>query len=179
MTNAAVMNSRNAVCVIVYDRERDTIAAIRRAASRWLPDPVWMIPGGKAEPGESLDNAAVRELKEETGLVVDPAALDLVHVVHAEQDWDGAGQFVLFVFATTTWTGALANMEPDKHLTARWVHAERLPDPAFPPDVQALTAYRHGGPVFSRHGWERSAATTSCTPAELFPVTADGYAARP
>src|SRR4051794_21362365 len=114
MANTAVMNSRNAVCVIVHNQQRDTIAAIYRTGSNWLPTPVWMIPGGKAEPGEPLDEAAARELKEETGLVVDPADLHLVHVVHAEQGWDGAGQFVLFVFATTAWTGELANTEPDK-----------------------------------------------------------------
>ncbi|TMR99489.1 NUDIX hydrolase [Nonomuraea basaltis] len=158
MANPAVMNSRNAVCVIVHDQEHDTIAAIYRAASNWVPAPVWMIPGGKAEPGEPLDDAAARELKEETGLVADPVDLHLVHVVHAEQSWDGAGQFVLFVFATTAWTGELVNTEPDKHLTARWVHAEQLPDPAFPPDAQAIAAYRNGGPAFSRHGWQPSIA---------------------
>ncbi|MFD0036101.1 NUDIX domain-containing protein [Streptomyces anulatus] len=46
-------------------------------------------PGGKAEPGEAHDEAAAPELKEETGLLVDPVDLSLVHV---EQCWDQAGQ---------------------------------------------------------------------------------------
>ena len=37
--------------------------------------PRWDIPKGLAEPGEALLEAAVRELKEETGLVVAPATL--------------------------------------------------------------------------------------------------------
>ncbi|MER5493299.1 NUDIX domain-containing protein [Streptomyces sp. NPDC002490] len=69
-------------------------------------------PGGKAEPGEPLGEAAARELKEETGLLVDPADLSLVHVVHVEQGWDRAGQFVLFAFTTDAWTGELTNAEP-------------------------------------------------------------------
>ena len=37
--------------------------------------PRWDIPKGLAEPGEVLGDAAVRELKEETGLVAPPAEL--------------------------------------------------------------------------------------------------------
>lgn len=108
-----------------------------------------------------LDEAAARELKEETGLLVDPADLSLVHVVHVEQGWDQAGQLVVFVFATGTWTGELINTEPNKHLTAQWVAANRLPEPSFPTTMQALAAYQNGGPVLiplrmARHHWVTS-----------------------
>ena len=38
-------------------------------------DPFWFTIGGAAEHGETLPEAAVRELREEAGIVVDPAAL--------------------------------------------------------------------------------------------------------
>ncbi|MES9505518.1 NUDIX domain-containing protein [Streptomyces sp. NPDC000609] len=153
MNSKNVMNSRNAVCVIVHDKNTDAVASLLYGARSWSPQPVWTLPGGKAEPGEPLDEAAARELKEETGLLVDPADLSLVHVVHVEQGWDRSGQFVLFAFATDTWTGELTNAEPDKHLAVQWLAAERLPEPAFPTAARALAAYRAGGPSFSRHGW--------------------------
>ncbi|CAM5469107.1 NUDIX domain-containing protein [Streptomyces viridifaciens] len=153
MTTTSVMNSRNAVSVIVHDQDTDTIAAVLYAARNWSPQPAWTVPGGKVEPGEALDEAAARELKGETGLLVDSADLVLVHVMHVEQGFDQAGQFVLFVFATDRWTGELTNTEPDKHLAAQWVEADRFPEPAFPTSVQALAAYRDGGPSFSRYGW--------------------------
>ena len=40
----------------------------------------WDIPKGIAEPGESHVEAAVRELREETGLVADPAMLEALGV---------------------------------------------------------------------------------------------------
>ena len=50
--------------------------------------PRWDIPKGIAEPGESFLAAAVRELEEETGLVVSPGVLrDLgVHAYRPDKD---------------------------------------------------------------------------------------------
>lgn len=36
---------------------------------------LWSVPGGRVEPGETLAEAAVREVREETGLVVRPGAV--------------------------------------------------------------------------------------------------------
>ena len=36
---------------------------------------LWSVPGGRVEPGESDSEAVVREMAEETGLVVEPGAL--------------------------------------------------------------------------------------------------------
>lgn len=37
-----------------------------------VPDGWWELPGGGIDPGESYLEAAVREIKEETGLILDP-----------------------------------------------------------------------------------------------------------
>lgn len=54
------------VTIIVYDNE-DHILLVKHAEGD-----VWVAPGGSVEPPESLADAAVREMWEETGLLVEP-----------------------------------------------------------------------------------------------------------
>lgn len=50
--------------------------------------PRWLTPGGGIDPGESALEAAVRELREETGLQVGPEALgEKVHELYFELNW--------------------------------------------------------------------------------------------
>jgi 8-oxo-dGTP pyrophosphatase MutT (NUDIX family) len=50
----------------------------------------WVSIGGAVEPGESLEEGALRELREETGIVVSPLALSPpVHTGIHEFSWDG------------------------------------------------------------------------------------------
>ncbi|MFJ1706871.1 NUDIX domain-containing protein [Kitasatospora sp. NPDC088346] len=145
---------RQAVSVIVHDEENGRIATIHYAAASWSESPAWTIPGGKVEEGERLDEAAARELFEETGLVIPAEDLRLVHTIQVRQGWDGRGPFLLSVFATTSWTGTLTNTEPDKHLAVVWSDAAALPRPMFPTSHQALASYLNGGRGFSTHGWD-------------------------
>ncbi|MFJ6619623.1 NUDIX domain-containing protein [Kitasatospora sp. NPDC091335] len=148
---------RQAVCVIVHDQKAGTIAGVHYANGSWSTVPAWTVPGGKAEEGERLDRAAARELREESGLVVDPEDLRLVHTIQVKAGWDGKGPFLLSVFVATSWQGELTNAEPDKHLAVLWVDAENLPTPMFPTSHAALTAYlAGGGRGFSTYGWDAS-----------------------
>lgn len=70
---------RRAARVIVLDPAgRVLLFGARLVDLGTPPGPVlyWYTPGGLVEPGEALRAAAVRELAEEIGLVVDPAVLE-------------------------------------------------------------------------------------------------------
>ncbi len=53
-------------------------------------DPFWFTIGGAAEPGETLRQAAARELEEEAGITVDEALLgEPIETAPIEFDWAG------------------------------------------------------------------------------------------
>ncbi|MGE3181967.1 MAG: NUDIX domain-containing protein, partial [Phycisphaerae bacterium] len=54
--------------LIVNDQER-VLVLKRRARAKSRPGE-WELPGGRPEPGESIDQALIREVREETGLTV-------------------------------------------------------------------------------------------------------------
>ena len=54
-------------------------------------DPFWFTIGGAVEAGETLAEAAVRELREEVGIAIEPSSLgEPVEVSYAEFSWAGA-----------------------------------------------------------------------------------------
>jgi 8-oxo-dGTP diphosphatase len=63
------MNDRVVVAGAVYDQGR--LLAARRSAPPELAGR-WELPGGKLEPGESGEQALVRELREELGVETEP-----------------------------------------------------------------------------------------------------------
>ena len=94
-----------AVGVLLLDGER--LLLIQRARP---PAPgKWSIPGGKVELGESLEQAALRELREETGLhcTLGPIVEVLDRIVRGS---DGAVEFhyVILDFLGSAPTGTLA-----------------------------------------------------------------------
>jgi len=59
------MRSRSAV--LIYDPQADKVVLIRRFK---LGQEYYTFPGGKIEPGETPEEAAIRETHEETGLTI-------------------------------------------------------------------------------------------------------------
>jgi len=59
-------NDDDVVAVIVTSAERVLVGRRRDGMPRWT------FPGGGIEPGETAQEAAVREVREETGLLVRP-----------------------------------------------------------------------------------------------------------
>lgn len=51
-----------AICGIIFNQQRDGVLLTKRRDI-----PVWVLPGGGLEPGESPEKGIVREMEEETG----------------------------------------------------------------------------------------------------------------
>ncbi len=63
-------------------------------------------PGGKVEPGEGLVRSACREMKEETGLVIEPSDLVPCGVVHWAHKESGR-RYLEFLYRAETYSGEL------------------------------------------------------------------------
>lgn len=95
----------------------------------------------------------MRELREETGIVVKPEALRIAHIIHAAWGVEAPNGFLTVVFAAHEWTGEPANREPHKHAQVRWTPTNALPDNFVPSTAEALNRYLTGSPAVSLHGW--------------------------
>ena len=89
----------------------------------------WALPGGHVDQGENTEDAAYRELEEETGLRIGP---QLKHVgTYDAPDRDPRGRYI-----TSAYVGRMGHrVEPtagDDAVKAEWVRLDRVMSGEFP-----------------------------------------------
>lgn len=78
----------------------------------------YTLPGGHIEPGESIVEAVIREMKEETGLEIKQP-----HLCGVKQFPIEGGRYIVFLFETEQFEGVLNSSDEG---TMHWVNVENL-----------------------------------------------------
>lgn len=111
--------------VALIDRDGRVLLAQRPAGKSMAG--LWEFPGGKVEPGETPEQALIRELCEELGIDTWESCLaPLTFASHSYQDF----HLLMPVFICRKWQGTAMGREGQ---ALQWVAANRLRDYAMPP----------------------------------------------
>lgn len=96
---------------------------------------LWEFPGGKLEEGESPEEALIRELEEELGVITKKACL--APLTFASFGYDNF-HLLMPLYVCRRWEGDLS---PKEHAAIKWVRANRLRDFEMPPADEPLIAH--------------------------------------
>lgn len=101
---------------------------------------LWTLPGGGAHRRETPEHAAARELREETGLRIEPEALEFVGLLSNFSE--GKSDYIaMYIARIPAGSGLSPGIEIAK---AGWFAPEALPEDASPATTRRLAEWRDG-----------------------------------
>lgn len=117
----------SAVFPLIMSSDKKEILLHRRQNTGYM-DGFWDTAGsGHVDAGESAQQAAARECREELGIEVATDQLEFVHVSHNVEATDGKTYYHLY-FWVHQYQNTPAIMEPEKMADLRWFPFDELPD---------------------------------------------------
>jgi mutator protein MutT len=135
---------------VIIRNEKGQILFIQRQHTKY-EDGKYCLPAGHVEHGESFSTAAIREVKEEVDITVQPE--DLFPVFSMQRRANDDDIRVGIVFEARAWSGTPKSMEPERHGPVTWFDAEDLPfDKIMQFQADALRAIAAGS-QYIETGW--------------------------
>jgi ADP-ribose pyrophosphatase YjhB (NUDIX family) len=116
-TEGTIAAVKDVAVVALLDERRHVLLVRQSYGRRW-----WALPGGEVEQGESAENAALREVKEETGL-----DLLIARPVGQYSLQRPSGRSVVYLYAAEHADGSM-HLDPSEVEEAGWFAADDVPE---------------------------------------------------
>jgi 8-oxo-dGTP diphosphatase len=127
---------------------RDSQVLLLRRFNTGYEDGKYSVIAGHLGGDEKIKAAMIREAREEAGIEISPLDLQVVGVMHRKSN----DERIDFFLTTTSWSGEIANREPDRCDQLAWFDVDELPEDMIPYVRRALDNYRRGI-WFDSFGW--------------------------
>jgi 8-oxo-dGTP diphosphatase len=124
------------------------ILLLRRFNTGWQ-DGMYTLPAGHVDGKESIVSTMAREAQEETGIVIEPSDLEVIHTVHQVGD----REYIDFYLKTAKWIGEPTNTEPNKCDDMQWFLEDQLPENLLP-NVRHVLRQLNDKQTFSEFRWK-------------------------
>lgn len=125
------------VGIIIQNAENKILIGKRKGGLA----PLFSIPGGHLENGETFEQAAIKEVLEETGLSISHPKV--ISVTNNLRTWQTEGKHYISVnLYCNTFTGILEVKEKDKCEWWDWFSLDDIPQPQFDASEFAIECFR-------------------------------------
>lgn len=125
------------VGLYIFNEQNQLLLGLRKSAHG---NGTWCPPGGHLEFGESFEEAACREAKEETGLMVSEADVSVYGVTNDFFEETGK-HYVTIHLLTHNFEGVPKVCESEKCVEWHWFKLDNLPKNLFLPVTHFLENY--------------------------------------
>ncbi len=139
MTKTSNSNPRVGVGIIIENDKKQILIGKRIGSHA----PFYSIPGGSLEIGETFEQAAIREAKEELGITIH--APQVIAVTNNLETYKTEGHHsISVILLVKEFDGEPKIMEPHKCSELVWCDPRELPTPHFDASRLGVTCYLEG-----------------------------------
>jgi 8-oxo-dGTP diphosphatase len=155
--NRGVMRNKFPVAVHIFFLLDEQILLLRRFNTGY-EDGKYSVVAGHVDAGETVTQAAIREVREEVGVILDPKEIQIVHVMNRKSE----DERIDFFMTIRQWSGEIINNEPHKCDELAWHPLSRLPQNTIPYVRHAIECFQNRI-TYGEFGWgQTEQAKRSC-----------------
>ena len=145
------------VGVFLFLIQSNEVLLLRRY-NTGIADGCYVVPMGGLQENETIIQALIREVCEETAVTLNPEEVHACHVMHRFHRMPEGYCFpqIDVYFKAEKWSGTITNCEPHKCDELKFYPIQALPKNTEPFIVHALECVERGK-IFSEFGWEFAA----------------------